>query len=140
MACGVDRYCIRKWPMKSLAALLDSVLTLRLVSQSEPAIQWPHLRRGDMEHNRGASLHWRQGDKLGSIVKDHLVQNTITSKHLSQYGNCSTSGDGIHHTDFRPLRVSINSYKKQQQAQQNPHVCISRGSWLGPRMKWSLRR
>ena len=111
MECGVDQYCIRK--MMSLAALLDSVLTSRLVSQSKPAVQWPHLRRGDMEHNRAASLRWLPklfGDKLGSIIGDHLAQNTIMSKHLSQHCHCSTSCGGIHHTDFRPLRVGVNSY------------------------------
>ena len=47
--------------MLSPVTLPGSVLTSRLVSQSEPAVQRPCLKRGDIEHNEGVSLRWRRG-------------------------------------------------------------------------------
>ena len=48
--------------MLSPVTLPDSVLTSKLVSQSELAVQRPRLKRGDMEHNGGVLLCWRQGN------------------------------------------------------------------------------
>ena len=58
MVCGVDRYCIKK-----VSNVVSSdTPRLCLVSQSELAVQQPRLKRGDMEHNGGVLLRWRQGN------------------------------------------------------------------------------
>ena len=76
----------KRWPMLSPVTLPDSVLTSKLVSQTELAVQRPRLKRDDMEHNGdvgGEELLKLFRDELRSVVGNHLARNTITSKHLS---------------------------------------------------------